>query len=300
MGRTSLGATVWSERTTHGGPTRAWWWLVVSVGCSLALLVGAMIPGAAHAQDASTNPGAVASPTIDDVVDFAEIQASDVAIDLDPSGTAATITVGTTIDAACAVVYGEDETLGRLALDADMGTAAHRDHRVVLGRLEPSTTYVFRFQGSGIDGRLYRSQLYAFTTPEPSASAPIDLAIGATIVEVSSEFSEAFAATNAVDGDPTTEWSTKGDGGDAFITLDLGRPTDIAAVAYQTRQMGDGTAITETFTVTADGARYGPFPASELVPLELSAQVLRFDVESSTGGNTGATAIEVYGEPPAR
>jgi len=218
-----------------------------------------------------------------------------VAIDLDPSGTAATITVGTTIDAACAVVYGEDETLGRLALDADMGAAAHRDHRVVLGGLEPSTAYVFRFQGSGIDGRLYRSQLYAFTTPEPSASASIDLALGAHIAEVSSEFSEAFAATKAVDGDPTTEWSTKGDGDEAFITLDLGRPTDIAAVAFQTRQMGDGTAITETFTVTADGAMYGPFEASEIVLLEVTAQIIRFDVEASTGGNTGATAIEVFG-----
>jgi hypothetical protein len=265
------------------------------VGCSLALLAVAMIPGAAHAQDPSTSPEAVASPNIDDVVDFAEIQASDVAIDLDPTGTAATITVGTTIDAACAVVYGEDETLGRLALDADMGGAAHSDHHVNLGGLQPATAYVFRLQGSGIDGRLYRSRPYSFTTPQPSASAPSDLAIGARIVEVSSEFSEAFAATNAVDGDPSTEWSSRGDGDDAFISLDLGHPADIAAVAFRTRQMSDGTAITSTFTVTADGATYGPFAASELVPLEVTAQVLRFDVESSTGGNTGATEIEVFG-----
>ena len=294
MSRTSLGATVWDEGTTHVGLTRARWWLAM-VGGSLALLMVAMIPGAAHAQDQSPSPEAVATPSIDEVVDFAEIQASDVVIDLDPSGTAATIRVATAIDAACAVVYGEDETLGRLALDADMGAAAHRDHRVVLGRLEPSRAYVFRLQGSGIDGRLYRSQLYEFTTPEPSASAPLDLAIGARIVEVSSEFSEAFAAANAVDGDPSTEWSSRGDGDDAFISLDLGHPADIAAVAFRTRQMGDGTAITRTFTVTADGATYGPFPASELVPLELSGQVFRFDVESSTGGNTGATAIEVFG-----
>jgi hypothetical protein len=75
---------------------------------------------------------------------------------------------------------------------------------------------------------------------------------------------------------------------------------DIGAVAFRTRQMSDGTAITETFAVTADGATFGPFPASGLVPLEVTAQVLRFDVETSTGGNTGATAIEVFeAEAPA-
>ena len=37
-------------------------------------------------------------------------QGSDIVVDLDPSGTSATITLDTTIDAACAVVHGEDET----------------------------------------------------------------------------------------------------------------------------------------------------------------------------------------------
>lgn len=274
--------------------------LLVSTSLGLMLLVAAPVTsGAATAPGPSGAPHTTAAD-MDQVVDFAAIQDGEVVIDLDPSGTSATITVATTIDAACAVVFGEDETLGRLALDADMGAAAHRVHRVVLGGLQPETSYVFRLQGSGIDGRLYRSQLFAFQTPERSAAAPLDVAIGAGIVEVSSEFSEAFAATNAVDGDPSTEWSSRGDGDDAFITLDLGRPVDIGAVAFRTRQMSDGTAITETFAVTADGATFGPFPASGLVPLEVTAQVLRFDVETSTGGNTGATAIEVFeAEAPA-
>jgi hypothetical protein len=236
---------------------------------------------------------------MDAVVDLDAILAAPVAVDLDPSGTAATISVTTTIDAACAVVFGEDETLGRLATDRDMGGSAHREHHVVLGGLEPGTSYVYRLQGSGIDGRLYRSELDAFTTPEASTSAPIDLAIGARVVDVSSEYSDAFAASNAVDGDPSTEWSSSGDGDDAFITLDLGRSVEVGAVAFRTRQMGDGSAITETFTVTVDGTDLGPFPASEVVPLGLTAQVLRFDVESSSGGNTGAVAIEVFGTSDA-
>ncbi len=238
-------------------------------------------------------PAATQDP--DAVVDFTAIEATAIALVLDPSGTSATISVSTTIDAACAVVFGEDESFGRLATDKDMGGSAHRDHHVVLGGLRPGTTYVYRFQGSAVDGRLYRSALFTFTTRTPSASEPVDLAVGARIDAVSSEYSPAFAAANAVDGDPSTEWSSAGDGDAAFITLDLGRLVDVTGVAFQTRQMSDGSAVTRTFTVTADGRTFGPFPADAVAPLAVSAQVLRFDVATSTGGNTGATEIEVFG-----
>jgi hypothetical protein len=53
--------------------------------------------------------------------------------------------------------------------------------------------------------------------------------------------------------------------------------------------------------MTADGTAYGPFPADEpygeLQERGVVAQVLRFDVEASTGGNTGA--IEVLVLSPA-
>ena len=241
-------------------------------------------------------PVGVVAQTDPPVRDFTDIQAGEVRIVPDPGGTLVTIEVGTTIDAACAVVFGEDETFGRLGTDVDMAAGGHRDHRVVLGGLEPGMSYVFRLQGSGTDGSLYRSEVYSFRTPVPASTTPEDLAIGATIVEVSSAYSAAFTAANAVDGDLSTEWSSNGDGDDAFITLDLGRVVDVTAVAFRTRQMSDGTAITETFTVTVDGAVLGPFPAGpDPVPLEVSAQVMRFDVESSSGGNTGAAEIGVFG-----
>jgi hypothetical protein len=247
---------------------------------------------------AATPVSATPPASLDEVIDFSLIQASDMVIQPDPSGTSATISVNTSIDAACAVVFGTDTMFGRLATDKDMGGAAHKQHHVVLGGLVPGTTYVFRFQGSAIDGRLYRSHIYTFTTPVPSASAPVDLALGARVVDVSSEYSADFAAANAVDGDPSTEWSTRGDGDNAFITLDLGSPTAIAAVEFQTRSMSDGSATTHSFTVTANGTTYGPFPADESAPLQVTAQVLRFDVATSTGGNTGATEIEIFGADP--
>ena len=270
--------------------------LLVRILVSLMLLATTTAAaGVARAQSPSVAPDLMASADMDAVVDFEAIQATPVSIDADPSGRSAVISVGTSIDAACAVVFGEDGTFGQLATDRDMAGAAHRDHQVVLGGLQPATTYVFRLQGSGIDGRLYRSQVYSFSTPAPPTSASADLAVGARIDDVSSEYSEAFSASNAVDGDPTTEWSTLGDGDSAFITLDLGRLVDISAVAFRTREMSDGSAITRTFTVTVDGTTLGPFPASKVVPVEVTAQVLRFDIEASSGGNTGATAIEVFG-----
>ena len=56
---------------------------------------------------------------------------------------------------------------------------------------------------------------------------------------MSSEFGDGFAAENAVDGDLTTEWSSAGDGDEAFITIDLGRSNQITAIEFLTRSMTD-------------------------------------------------------------
>ena len=89
---------------------------------------------------------------------------------------------------------------------------------------------------------------------------------------MSSEFSDGFAAANAIDDSGTTEWSSAGDGDDAFITIDLGDERDIAGVEFITRSMLDGTAITETFTVTIDdGDTFGPFPAGTAVEPNFAA-----------------------------
>lgn len=112
---------------------------------------------------------------------------------------------------------------------------------------------------------------------------------------MSSEFSEDFAAANAVDGDLATAWSSRGDRDRAFITIDLGAPVDVTAVAFRTRSIGDGSATTETFTIEVDGDLYGPYPAGPTpTATSFTGQILRFEVDSSTGGNTGAAEIEVY------
>jgi hypothetical protein len=241
--------------------------------------------------------GLVAGASAQSVKDFDEIQASPVVIRPDPGGRSAILEVETSIDVACSVVYGTDESFGLIAVDSDMDGGAHADHHPVMGGLEPDTTYVYRLQGTAPDGTIYVSEVMSFQTPPEPVGGPVNLALGATVTDVSSEWSDAFGAENAFDGDPTTEWSSRGDGNDAWVEIDLGAPQAIGDVIFRTRSMSDGSATTASFRVTADGVGYGPFPADEpfggLSDLGVVAQVLRFDVETSTGGNTGAVEIVV-------
>jgi hypothetical protein len=240
--------------------------------------------------------GLMAQTSAAEIRSFEEIAASDVLVTPDPSGRAATLEVDTTIDVACSVIYGTDERFGLIAVDNDMDGGAHADHQPVMGGLEPDTDYLYRLQGTAPDGTLYISEVMAFSTPI-AATGPENLALGATVTDVSSEWSDAFGAENAFDGDPTTEWSTSGDGNDAWVEIDLGTLQDIGDVIFRTRSMSDGSATAATYAVAADGETFGPFPVDEpfsgLHDLGVNAQFLRFDVDTSTGGNTGAIEIEV-------
>lgn len=241
--------------------------------------------------------GLVAGASAVEVREFSEIQGGPVVVTADDSGRFATLEVETTIDVACSVVYGTDESFGLIAVDNDMDGGAHADHHPVMGGLEPDTDYVYRLQGTAPDGTIYASEVMSFSTPPASAEGPANLALDAVVAGVSSEWSDAFAAENAFDGDRTTEWSTRGDGNDAWVEIDLGMPQAIGDVIFHTRSMSDGSATTASYTVTADGQVFGPSPTdvpfAGLRDLGTVARVLRFDVDTSTGGNTGAIEIEV-------
>lgn len=233
-----------------------------------------------------------------------EILDGDFAIEVDPSGTSAVLRLDTTIDVACSVIYGTTMDFGGIATDTDMAGGAHSTHQPLMLDLEPGTTVLWRVQGTAADGTIYVSEVGQFRTPAGDGSAVRpNLALGATVVETSSDFSESFAGSNAIDGSLATEWSSRGDGDAAYIVIDLGGPAEVTGVGFRTREMSDGTSITDAYTVTIDGGEpLGPFPAGiglTVSDFEATGQVLRFDLVETTGGNTGAVEIEIYGSEGA-
>jgi hypothetical protein len=240
---------------------------------------------------------------------FEDVQAGGMTFENDPTFPGRGIfRVETTEPMICAIVWGETEALGRFNNSLDMNGTGIIDHNVFLPNAQPGVKYFYRVQGSTADGTQYRSELMTFLLPETvggdgAETTPVhgeNLALAATVVEVSSEFSGSWAGANANDDDLNTEWSTAGDGDDAFITIDLGAPRDVAGVEFLTRTMTDGSATTATFHVVVDdGERLGPFEAGNPANPHISAadftgQVLRFEVDSTTGGNTGAIEIRVF------
>jgi len=160
---------------------------------------------------------------------------------------------------------------------------------------------LYRTQGVAADGTIYVGEVEQFTTPAgDAAAARSNLALDAADVETSSDFSASFAGTNAIDGSLSTEWSSRGDGDDAYIVIDLGVPMEITGIGFRTREMSDGTSITNSYTVSVDGGEaLGPFEAGiGLVVSDFTAtgRAFRIDMNTTTGGNTGAVEIEIYGQ----
>jgi len=236
------------------------------------------------------------------VLGFGEVEVGTTHLQIAADGRSAVLRVQTSPATVCAVAYGPTASLGSIADDPGMGGTAISRHVVLLAGLSPSTSYRFRLTATDARGQVFQTALTSFTTTRaaPSAALAGDVAIGAKIVAVSSQWGAGYGAANAVDGNLSTEWASAGDGDHAFITIDLGRPMAVDGVSFRTREMSDGSAITRSFPLVVDGARrYGPFPAgNRLDPrtahVAFTGRRLRVEVVSSSGGNTGAAEIEVF------
>lgn len=267
---------------------------LLSLAAGLALVGSACSPRTSSGQDATVRP-------ITDILasgpEFTGI-----------GPTSAMLLVETTLPVACAVVYGTTPDYGQIATDSDMAGGAHSDHHPLLTGLTPDTLYYVRLQGVGPDGTLYRSLEYTFRTA-PASSQP-NLALleaGARLVGVSSNFGGGpddgpWGGLNALDGDGATAWSSDGDGDQAWIEIELAAPAHVTQIGFWSRTMGS-TAEIQSFQISTDrGETIGPFELADsaqsyIFATDFTASRLRFEAVTSSGGNTGAVEIEVYGEP---
>jgi hypothetical protein len=235
---------------------------------------------------------------------------------LDNTGTSVVIQFTSGVPTMCNVAFGIDENYGALTTMPMMGGAI-QDHAVTLSGLTPDTAYHYRVTLTDEQARVYQSEDLTFVTnpsePPPPATGPegenvASLAAGATVIGVSSNYGggdndSSFGANNALDGQPNTEWSSDGDGDDAWIEIEFDQSYDVHTIGFWTRRMPNDTAQIYSFSViTDDGETHGPFDLPDAnqiyyFPVDFTARTLRFDAATTNTGNTGAVEIEVYGEP---
>lgn len=234
---------------------------------------------------------------------------------VDITSNSARVTAITTVDVACAVAFGTTTDYGRLAVDSDMGGTGHSDHGPQLTGLEPDTQYHLTFGGIGPDGTVYSYKDLTFRTKPADADPKTktrgeNLALatnGGRVTQVSSNYGSptmdsSFGANNAVDGNPSTQWSSQGDGNGAWIEIELADDSHINSLGFWTRTMGTSAQIVSFRVATDQGETFGPFnladaSAVHYFDVDLTAKRLRFETVDSSGGNTGAVEIEVYGQP---
>ena len=127
---------------------------------------------------------------------------------------------------------------------------------------------------------------------------------GARVAAVSSNFGggdndSQFGAAKALDGDPATEWSSDGDGDEAFLEVVFADTYDLHTVTVQTRTMGSTAQIEEFRLIAGDGTDLGTFELpgpsrSFTFEVDVATDRLRFEVVSSSGGNTGLVELGVW------
>jgi hypothetical protein len=260
------------------------------------------------AQSSSGSDSGIEGAIQGELLPFSLVQENDFVFEGDPSDPGRGIfRVRTTEPMICTIVWGETDSFGNFNNSLAMNGTGIIDHDVVLPGAEAGKTYSFRVQGSTADGKQYRSELGTFTIPEIATEGGdemavhgANLALDATVSEASSIFGPGWEAENAIDDDNHTEWATSGDGDGGFIVLDLGSPQEVVGVEFLTRSMLDGTATTEMYTVTIGDETFGPFPAGNpanprFTEVNFTGQEVRFDIETSTGGNVGAIEVRVFG-----
>lgn len=234
----------------------------------------------------------------------------------DVAGTRGVVHFDTTVPTSCDVIFGTAaDALEDTATDPDMepGELALA-HSVPLEDLAPETRYYLRARGTDASGRMETSELleFATTSSDDATAGRQNVALigeGTTVIEVSSNWSggdndSGFGIHKALDGSMSSEWSSDGDGDDAYVELDLGAERELTYFAFRSRMMNDGTSIvTSVRIIDLDDAGREPevfaTPDHTVRYVFALAQIrttrrVRIEAVTTTGGNTGAKEIQLF------
>jgi hypothetical protein len=227
----------------------------------------------------------------------------------------AVIKFDTTIPTTCEAQYGTSkEGLDKTARDPNMAEGSFElVHEVPVEDLASGTNYFYRAKAADASGLIQYSEIFSFATltgvPAGSAINVASKNQGAVISEVSSNFGgsgagndSSWGANNAIDDSMNSEWASNGDGNKAYLVINLSREFLLTGVGFRSRKMSDGSSIITSFKlVFADQSEQGPFSTPDPDQIytfdfetPVKSQQVRFVALTTTGGNTGAKAIQLF------
>jgi hypothetical protein len=266
---------------------------------------------AALAACSSSDDGSAADAASSDV-EFQNLRVEDV------GAYRAVVRFDTSAPTSCEAEFGLAETArDRTATDPNMEPGTYQtEHQVPLEDLAPVTTYYVAAVAETEAGGVYVSPIVSFTTGPGAAVDDMvnvaQLSAGATVTAVSSNFGNGandstWGADNAFDGQMASEWSSNGDGDDAYVEIDLGAAKSFTVIGFRSRKMVDGTSIIEQFQLIVDGTTtLGPFDSLDpdtryIFELDstISGQTVRLEALETSGGNTGIKELQLFAEPPS-
>lgn len=226
----------------------------------------------------------------------------------------ATIRFDTGVPTVCNSPFGETTAYGEVAT-IPMLSGATLDHVLTFTGLEANTVYHYQLIATDNQGNVYRSGDFTFTTEAESGNLIdnenwLSLENGAVVLDVSGNFGNGdndkqWGADSAIDGSTASEWSSDGDGDDAYIEIQMAEEVHVTSLSVHTRSMANGTAQIFSFTVTTDlGETFGPFELPDAdgahnIEVDFIASTLRFDAVDTNGGNTGFVELAAFGSAVA-
>jgi len=218
----------------------------------------------------------------------------------------------TRIETTCEAQFGQaPDALDRSAIDPSMDAdnPYALDHSVPLGGLMPGTRYYVVAMAEDRAGESYESSALSFDTLAADESTElVNVALinaGSRVASVSSNWmlgdnNSSFGANNAIDGSMSTQWSSNGDGDEAFIEVEFADIATLVELRFRSREMTDGSSIIRGIELTTEsGQRFGPYLTPDPARLysiafdpPIQARRVRIDATETSGGNTGAREIQ--------